>query len=295
MHYCLHVRVILGEGGGVQPPPFHAWTGFLIADMFQDGLEEWITEAVVLAPGEAILFSWWWSLKEGLPPGNARNVGFRLASSVTWARREHQVETMVSTVQEGHWAIVGAIVDKRTKAMGARPPWGTTKTNQTPTAAYNIKECMQGLKEDASKVEERNGDVGNGGTEWRNVHSQHVSKGKRWHRRQGATQLLGDTFGGSPSYGGVCSDQGSNWSSHQLTMPRGSRDGNWAGGRRRSEDEGQPANLQGWKDQRCCDLLFMAVACSYFPQLRLGWPTLAVGCCMSSSHYRGCWETLPGV
>ena len=64
--YCIQVRVTLGEGGGDQPPPPHAWTSLLIADMFQDGLEEWITEAVVLAPGEVILFFRWWLLKEGL-------------------------------------------------------------------------------------------------------------------------------------------------------------------------------------------------------------------------------------
>ena len=46
----------LGEGGGNQPPPSHAWSGLLIADIFQDGLKEQIIEAVVLAPGEAILF-----------------------------------------------------------------------------------------------------------------------------------------------------------------------------------------------------------------------------------------------
>ena len=48
--HCIWVRVTLGEGGGAQPPPPHAWTGLLIADMFQDGLEEQITDAVVLAP-----------------------------------------------------------------------------------------------------------------------------------------------------------------------------------------------------------------------------------------------------
>ena len=46
----------LGEGGGDQPPPSHTWSGLLIVDMFQEGLEEQITEAVVLASGEAILF-----------------------------------------------------------------------------------------------------------------------------------------------------------------------------------------------------------------------------------------------
>ena len=48
--------MILGEGGGDQSPPPHAWTSSLIADMFQDGLEEQITEAVVLGPGTAVLF-----------------------------------------------------------------------------------------------------------------------------------------------------------------------------------------------------------------------------------------------
>ena len=56
MHYCVHVRVALGEGGGIQPPPSHTWSGLLVADMFQEGLEEQITKAVVLAPGEAVLF-----------------------------------------------------------------------------------------------------------------------------------------------------------------------------------------------------------------------------------------------
>ena len=56
MHYCVHVRVTLGEGGCNQPPPSHAWSGSLIADMFQEGIEEQIIEAVILAPGEAILF-----------------------------------------------------------------------------------------------------------------------------------------------------------------------------------------------------------------------------------------------
>ena len=57
--YCVHVGVTLGEGGGDQPPPSHAWSGLLIADMFQEGLKEQITKAVVLAPGEAVLIFGW--------------------------------------------------------------------------------------------------------------------------------------------------------------------------------------------------------------------------------------------
>ena len=75
MHYYVQVRVTLGEGWGDQPPPSHAWTGSLIANMFH-GLEEWITEAVVLAPREAILFFGQRSPKEGLPLGNTMDVGF---------------------------------------------------------------------------------------------------------------------------------------------------------------------------------------------------------------------------
>ena len=108
--YCVQVKVTLGEGGGDQPSPPNAWTSLLIANMFQDGLEEWITEAVVLAAGEAILFFGQQLLKEGLPLGDARDVGFCLGSPVNCAGREAQVEMMVSTVQEGHWAIADTIM-----------------------------------------------------------------------------------------------------------------------------------------------------------------------------------------
>ena len=67
MHYCIHIRVTLGQEGGDHPPPSHAWSGSLIADMFQDCLKEGITKAVVLAPEEAILFFGRWSCREGLP------------------------------------------------------------------------------------------------------------------------------------------------------------------------------------------------------------------------------------
>ena len=50
IHYCIKVRLTLREGGGDQPPPSHAWTNSLMTDIFQNGLEERITEAVVLAP-----------------------------------------------------------------------------------------------------------------------------------------------------------------------------------------------------------------------------------------------------
>ena len=133
--------------------------------MFQDGLEEWITEAVVLSPEEVILFFRRWLLKEGHVLDDARDDGFHLGSPANWAGREAQVEMMVSTVQEGHWAITDAIVEKRTRARGPGSPQGTTKINQTFAAAYNIEEWMWGLEEDASEVKVRNDEVSNFRTE----------------------------------------------------------------------------------------------------------------------------------
>ena len=100
-HYCIHMRVTLGEGGGDQPQPSHAWSGLLIADMFQEGLEEQINKGVVLTSREAVLFFGWQLGKEGLPLGSARDVGFSLTGPVSWAGRAAQVEVTINTVQEG--------------------------------------------------------------------------------------------------------------------------------------------------------------------------------------------------
>ena len=68
MFYCVHIRVTLEEGGGNQPPPSHTWSGSLIADMLQEACpRDHITKAVILAPGEAILFFGGHLHREGLP------------------------------------------------------------------------------------------------------------------------------------------------------------------------------------------------------------------------------------
>ena len=112
-------------------------------------------------------------------------------------------------------------MEKRTKARERECPTGTTKTIQTPAAAYNIKECIQGLEEDASKIEVRKGDVSNCGTEQGNAHSQHLSRSRRQHRTQGAPWLLRDTFSVSASSRGGILNWGNEQNSHQLTMMRG--------------------------------------------------------------------------
>ena len=51
--YCIHIRVTLGEErGDLSPQPPHAWTSSSIADILQEGLEERIPKAMVLASGE---------------------------------------------------------------------------------------------------------------------------------------------------------------------------------------------------------------------------------------------------
>ena len=105
-------------------------------------------------------------------------------------------------------------------------PQGKMKTNSTTATVYNIKEWMQGLKEDTSKAELRNDKMSSHGTEWKTAHSQYLGRSRRQYRRQGAPQLLRNTSSGSPSAGGRSSDWRSEWSSHQLTITRWSRESN---------------------------------------------------------------------
>ena len=108
--------------GSNQHPSSHAWSGSLIADMFQEGLEEWIIKAVVPASGEAILFFGQQSLKEGLSLGNTRDVRFSFIGPINWAIRTAQVEATVNTVQEGWQAIADAVVEKIFKTRGQDVP-----------------------------------------------------------------------------------------------------------------------------------------------------------------------------
>ena len=103
MHYCIHIRFpkkfdallhshqIDSRGGeDNQPPPSHAWSGLLVANMFQDGLKEQITKAVILATGEAILFFGRQSSKERPPYTSKRDVGFSLTGLINWLGEQHK-------------------------------------------------------------------------------------------------------------------------------------------------------------------------------------------------------------
>ena len=159
-HYCVHVRVTLGEGRGNQPPPSHTWSGLLITNILQEACpKDYITKAVVLAPGEAILFFGRHSCKEGLLFRNAKDVELGLRGPVNWAGRTAQVEATVNTIQEGHLAIADAIIKKKMKARGHGCPWGLRRVTQSSAAAYHVDDWIQGLDKGVSDEEMRTDDI----------------------------------------------------------------------------------------------------------------------------------------
>ena len=108
--------------------------------------EDQITEAVVLSPGEAILFFGRCSRNEELTYHRARNIEFGLGGPFYWAGRPAQIEASRETVQEGCHATVDAVVEKKMKARGPGQPWGKAKPPKTPAVSYYVEEWMQGLE-----------------------------------------------------------------------------------------------------------------------------------------------------
>ena len=172
-----------------------------------------ITKAVVLAPGEAILFFGRCSQREGLPYRSAKDVEFSLRGPVNWAGRTAQMEATANTVQEGDWAIVDAVMEKKTKARGPGCPQGLRRAIQSWTSTCNISDWMWGLDEGASDGEVRRTS---------DALAQCIGGGGRWHWQQRTPGILRGSPGGSTSSGGEISDGGSDWSSLHLTVTRAS-------------------------------------------------------------------------
>ena len=73
--YFIQIRVTLGDRGGNQPPLSYAWGGWLITNILKEAWQkDWITEAIVLSPGKAILFFGRCSKNEGLPYHSAKTL-----------------------------------------------------------------------------------------------------------------------------------------------------------------------------------------------------------------------------
>ena len=140
----------LGEGGGDQPPPPYVWEGGLITDILQEAWpDDCTTKAIVLSPGDTILFFSRHSKNEGLPYHKARDVEFGLGGLLNWAGRSAQMEALRKTVQKGCHAILKVVVEKKTKARGPGQPCGKTRHPKTPAPAYNTEEWMRGLTGDS--------------------------------------------------------------------------------------------------------------------------------------------------
>ena len=99
-------------------------------------------EAVVLALGEAVLLFGRHLLKEGLLCHNEQDTELSLRGLVYWAGRTAQVEATINTIQEGHQAIIDAIMEKKMKARGPGHPKGLRGATQSSAAACNIDSCM---------------------------------------------------------------------------------------------------------------------------------------------------------
>ena len=219
--YCIWVRVMLGDRGGDQPPPSHAWGGCLITDILLEAwLEDQITKAMVLSPEEAILFFGRCSRNEGLPYHGTRNVEFGLGGAFNWARRPTQIEALRKTMQEGHHTIIKAVVKKQMNIRGPGWPWRKEKPPKTPAAACDIEEWMWGFEE-ASDGEQKQNDDTDCSVDQQSIHSQWRSQSQRRHRWQRALRVPREPSGGLPSLGGDSLDRQSEWSlqhSNQTTQ-----------------------------------------------------------------------------
>ena len=101
------------------------WNGSLITNIFQDACPgDQITEAIVLAPGEAVLFFGRCSLQLGLLCNNVWDVEVSFCGPVNWGGRTVQVDTTINTMQEGCQAIADAVMEKKMKTRDLSTPKG---------------------------------------------------------------------------------------------------------------------------------------------------------------------------
>ena len=158
MHYHVHVRATLGEGRGNQPLTSHVWTSSLITDIFQEGLEEKMTKAMVLAPGEAILFFERWSLKEGVPHKKQRILHlawqaqlFGLGDRPRWRLQSIQCKRVTEPLQMQWWKIGWKLKGQDVPEGKGRPIrpllWHATSKSGCKASKRMILRWSWGMKE----------------------------------------------------------------------------------------------------------------------------------------------------
>ena len=121
MNYCLSIKAILTDELGDVPPPLHAWMVPVVEDMLRD-VRAGLTEAIVIGPGEAILFYGRHSMGEGLTADEARDATFLITGDGTWVGKLAYLTADPIMLPEGKRAITRAISDQRVKARGPGCP-----------------------------------------------------------------------------------------------------------------------------------------------------------------------------
>ena len=262
-HYCIHMRVTLGEGRGNQTPPSHKWNGLLIADILQEACPgDHITKPVVLALGEAILFFGRHSHNDGLHFRNVQDVELGLRCSITWAM-ENCPGRGYSMHHAGMLQSYGrGCYGEENKGQRARASPRVEESHPALSFTCNIDYFMWGLGKGASDEEVwRIDDICACGQEWSGTHAQHVSGGGRWHRWQRTLWVPRGSSRGLPSSGGGRSDEGSNQSFLHLTMMRTSR------GSSRSACAGRGL----WVKVNLPDEKAVAMECGHLLSIWSGW------------------------
>ena len=81
-------------------PPLHPWMAPVVEDMLREA-RAGLTEAVVIAPGRAILFYGRRSMGEGLKADEARDAVFLFTGTGTWVGKSAYLTADPMTLQEG--------------------------------------------------------------------------------------------------------------------------------------------------------------------------------------------------
>ena len=121
INYCLSIKAILTDELGDVPPPPHAWMVPVVEDMLRD-VRARLTEAIVIGPGEAILFYGKCSMGEGLTVDEARDATFSITGDGTWVGKLAYLTADPIMLPEGKRAITRAVSDQRVKARGPGCP-----------------------------------------------------------------------------------------------------------------------------------------------------------------------------
>ena len=98
--HCLGIHVTLTKETGAAPPPPHIWMVPIVEDMLCHG-RTGLTEAMVMGPGQAVLFYGRWSLGEGLSLGKARDTMFTITGVGIWVGKLTYLAADPLPIQEG--------------------------------------------------------------------------------------------------------------------------------------------------------------------------------------------------